>query len=177
MKMTTIDPSKKDENSKHLLLGKEQTKHSVTLPPKKIFASKLAAAAAAAAAAAKKSTSTTTPATNGAKSMKSSTSNDTVSIKRKLSSSFDNAHTEKKLSKDKPATKPVAAKPAKSITHAERIVRACLSQYRPCKQNKKRNSLLNRLLTCFFFITQISSRMTRHKVKKALVLFLNIQAQ
>jgi hypothetical protein len=137
MKMTTIDPSKKDENSKHLLLGKEQTKHSVTLPPKKIFASKLAAAAAAAAAAAKKST--TTPATNGA--MKSSTSNDTVSIKRKLSSSFDNAHTEKKVSKDKPVTKPVAAKPAKSITHAERIVRACLSQYRPCKQKTKKKGI------------------------------------
>lgn len=139
--MTTIDSSKTEERG-HLLVEKDQNKQTVTLPPKKVMASKLAAAAAAAAqaaaaqaaAAAAATAAATATATQAAAQQSVSAvsmtqpKNDSTCTKRRLSSSIENTR-DKKISREKA---PVV-KPGKSITHSDRIVQAEISQYRPCK--------------------------------------------
>jgi hypothetical protein len=115
--MTTIESSKKQDRS-HLLVEKDQNKQPVTLPPKKVIANKLAAAAAAQAAAA--------AAAAEAAAQQEVAPTITSPTKRRQSLSIENNIREKKVSK-------AAAKPTKSITHAERIVQAEINQYRPCK--------------------------------------------
>ena len=133
--MTTIESSKTDDRG-HLLVEKDQNKQTVTLPPKKVMASKLAAAAAAAAAQAQAQAHAQAQAQAHAQTQtvqtNANTSNVTIQqsksestcTKRRLSSSIENTRDKKKA--------PIA-KPAKSITHSDRIVQAEISQYRPCK--------------------------------------------
>ncbi|KAI8884212.1 DOT1-domain-containing protein [Backusella circina FSU 941] len=125
--MTTIDSPKNEEKNGRALFDREQPKQAVTLPPKKVLASRLVSTSSA---------TTTRPTTNPILKSNSAITS-TSQLKRRPSASLDNSTREKRPNMSQ-NVKPPVPKSSKGITQSEKIVQACISHYGPYFINDKK---------------------------------------